>query len=397
MHHRHLFSVLLSGLLAACSQSTVLDEETVTTLGPSGGNAKSADGLFILEFPANALSAPAQVSIRTVRSLVPAGVEGPVYDLTDNSFSFSGGVRMSISEPTSGEAGFEIVELSGSQITALAGAVDDEITRRIAAPFLHFGRFGLRRHPSHVLDAGLADARTGTTTTDGGTANHGALRVDQRPLDFGHVEVGGNRALQTFIFNESGQAVSILAFHFQTSGAGQSAFSDDTQASFPVRLEPGDSLVARVLFTPPSEGVWTATFQIETDSTDLPRIEVPLVGVGGIELLRCSVLTRTGSCGLTIRGDNIFNFYNTEIHDFQLAVDRPCDPDIALNAGWEYTARVLGTATTAVGSTPTRVSLAPAPVTLVEITHVVTRTTSEGRLSLIGTGPGTCFLDLSAR
>lgn len=74
-------NALTFGLLlcAACSTRTLLPESTTTVVGPEGGEAKSSDGLFLLRFPAGALSKATPITIETDRSLPRSNQLGPLY------------------------------------------------------------------------------------------------------------------------------------------------------------------------------------------------------------------------------------------------------------------------------------------------------------------------------
>lgn len=78
-HHQALiFGLLLS---VGCSTRTLLPESTTTVIGPEGGEARSTDGLFILRFPAGALSKATPITIETDRSLPRTNQLGPLYSI----------------------------------------------------------------------------------------------------------------------------------------------------------------------------------------------------------------------------------------------------------------------------------------------------------------------------
>jgi len=321
-----LRSLLLSlGALVGCSETKVLDELTVTPIGQSGGIATSADGLFAVEFPAGAVASTIDVQILTVRSLVPSGVIGPIYDLTDNSFAFGGAplIRMSASE---GAPGYEIVEIAGSGITVVEGSVEDELIRKVSAPFKRHARYARRRHSHPQPDAGgVADAGTSTPTIDGGMLDSGvntgttsrALCTSVSTLDFGMVSLGQQASREVSVRNCGLDDVTITSVYVQTSSSGFSVTD-----SSPTRLSSGQSTSITVVYAPRSGGPARGALLIEASGL---AATVWLTGESGTSSGRCELFTDTGTCSVEVFGPTSFSA-PTSSHDLEVRVDAGFTP-----------------------------------------------------------------------
>lgn len=327
----HLLRTLLLslGALVGCSETKVLDELTVTPIGPSGGIATSADGLFAVEFPAGSLAAAVDVQILTVRSLVPSGIIGPIYDLTDNAFSFGGAPRIRVTA-SEGAPGYELVEIAGSGITVVEGSVEDERSRKVSAPFKRHARYARRRHSHPQPDAGVvADAGTSTPTIDGGPLDSGvdtgtisrALCTDVGTLDFGQVPVGSQATREVSIRNCGLEDVTINAVYVSTSSSGFRV----TDTLSPTQLRPGQSTVIAVTFAPLGSGlIGLANGALIIEANGGLGTTVWLIGQAFEPTERCgNLFTDTGTCTVEVLGPTLFSAPSSS-HDLEVRSDSIC-------------------------------------------------------------------------
>src|SRR5262245_53188867 len=131
---------------AACTKDIDVLESTTTSLGPNGGEAKSADGRLTISVPRGALNSNILVVIETDRTVHVADqlsvgykVEPSVVVLHEVGISFD------IDE----DADIVEIALDRDEVNAeLASTVNEAITRVTAtASQLHPARYAARRHP----------------------------------------------------------------------------------------------------------------------------------------------------------------------------------------------------------------------------------------------------------
>lgn len=394
-----LRSLLLSlGALAACSETKVLDELTVTPIGQSGGVATSADGLFALEFPAGALATTVEVQILTVRSLVPTDVIGPIYDLSDNSFTFGGAprIRMSAAE---GAPGYEIVEVGAAGVSAVEGSVEDELTRKVSAPFKRHGRYARRRHVHPRVDAGtIADAGTGTVTLDAGSLDSGtgtgtislALCADVGAIDFGAVIVGQQATREVSLRNCGLQPLTVGSVFVTGSTVGFSM--TDTS---PSHLNPGQSTTRAVVFRPGAVGF--AQGSLIAQGSGGVSTTVWLSGQGYQPAGHCDLFTNTGTCTVDVLGMTEFQSPSST-NDLQVRVDAgtvPTGCQLGLSVvGLGFT----GALTSTLGGAllPLIMNVTEAEPVTVQVTYVATGTSAmAGALRVEGTLGSSCVVPLT--
>lgn len=388
--------ILSLGALAACSETKVLDELTVTPIGQSGGVATSADGLFAVEFPAGALSTSVDVQILTVRSLVPSDVIAPIYDLSDNSFAFGGAprIRMAASE---GAPGYEIVEITASGVAAVDGSAEDELARQLTAPFKRHTRYARRRHVHPRVDAGtIADAGTGTVTLDAGALDSGtgtgtislALCADVGAIDFASVIVGQRATREVSIRNCGLQDVTITSVFVTTSSVGLSV--TDTS---PSHLSPGQSTARTVSFTPLAVGPVQGTLVVQGSGG--VSTTVWLYGQGADLAGQCGLLlTNTGTCTVSVLGATEFQRPVTT-NDLEVRVDAPGGCELGLSVeGLGFT----GTLTSTLGglSLPLVMNVTEAEPVTVRVMYVATATAAiNGAFRVRGRPGSECTVPLT--
>ncbi|MFO0727846.1 MAG: hypothetical protein U1E65_28970 [Myxococcota bacterium] len=369
MRRKFALSVLIFG--SACAQVSVLDEQTMTTLGPGGGVASSADGLFSLEVAPGALATSTEISILTVRSTIPPEIAGVVYDLSQNNFAVPVGAKLYLSEP---QQGFELVEISSEGLRAVQDMKEDLNARRLSGRLLRFARYGLRRHP-HPRDGGVADVGTSTPAFDGGVGAVDAgtgtrnLCIEPSTLDFAHVALGQSRIMQSTIYNCGHQPERILNLGLLAGNAGFSNMTaSDPQAQLPQTLGPGQQLTTTILFAPQVTGVAHDRLLIYTDSSSAAAYQEELVGASGGALGTCHLQTSTGTCTVTIQGDELFQITGPQTHFFEIDSDASCRAQASLVG--LFSGFVAGTGTVALSYAPTPVDLLPHQTAW--ITHVQT-------------------------
>lgn len=140
-------ALMLASVLAACSSKNVLiTEQTETTIGASGGEAKSAAGELSLSIPNGVFADGTKVIIKTDRSLALPKSVGALYELTTvpeaASSAFAKPIVIAIKN-TTGRAGVSIANFDGAQPVIVAGGTYDSATKIATASLQHFSRYAL--------------------------------------------------------------------------------------------------------------------------------------------------------------------------------------------------------------------------------------------------------------
>jgi hypothetical protein len=99
------------------------------------------------------------------------------------------------------------------------------------------------------------------------------ISIAQTTLDFGSVKVG-KKATKTLKITNNGSASLVIAL----SGLGGTDFV--IQGSSSVTIKSKKSYTLKVLFTPKSAGLKTATLKVESNDPDTPTIDISLSGTG---------------------------------------------------------------------------------------------------------------------
>ena len=99
------------------------------------------------------------------------------------------------------------------------------------------------------------------------------ISVAQTPIQFGSIKVG-KKATKTLKITNNGTGNLWITL----SGLEGTDFS--IQGSSSVTIKPKKSYSLRVLFTPKSAGLETATLEIHSNDPDTPAVEVALTGTG---------------------------------------------------------------------------------------------------------------------
>lgn len=148
--------VIALALTAACTQDHVMDELTSTPISAAaGGIAKSHDGLVELEFPAGALSADADIQIRTKSGLSDGRVVTASYEFSPDGLTFQKPVEIRLQ--ASGETReLEIANLDGADPVPLETSSHDRNSGIITATLEHFSAYGgvVRYDPCRALVCG---------------------------------------------------------------------------------------------------------------------------------------------------------------------------------------------------------------------------------------------------
>lgn len=130
-----------AAMLAGCQASDViLSERTVTSIGPEGGTAVSADGTLRLRFSPNALTEPVEISIHTFRDETNPRLRSPVFEFQPEGIQFRQAVIMEVAglDPSEDLA---IANLDGPEPRLLEDSEQDGGTVR--ATLAHFSSYGV--------------------------------------------------------------------------------------------------------------------------------------------------------------------------------------------------------------------------------------------------------------
>lgn len=156
---RYLLLTCFTSLLA-CSQNRMSSEETVATIGSSGGFLKSADGKLLLEFPAGVFAANTTVKIATDRGTIRGDLAGPIYRFSPSGVQFSSDVKVSISVaqlPPEGEDYF-VANTDSAEPALLEETLFDESTMTVSVGLKHFSSYGLFHRPGRCRNLSCGDS-----------------------------------------------------------------------------------------------------------------------------------------------------------------------------------------------------------------------------------------------
>ena len=128
----------------SCTDDLDLTEQTVTPIDNTGGMARSADGLLAVEFVAEALDQPTDITITTRRDIAVEDVDGPVYQLEPSGLTFQKPIRLMFSTVSTAdeEVLVEQVDASGETLEVLSTAAEGT---GVVAETSHFSFYVLRR------------------------------------------------------------------------------------------------------------------------------------------------------------------------------------------------------------------------------------------------------------
>ena len=160
--HRNSRYLLLTCLAStlACSQTRMSSEETVATIGSSGGFLKSADGKLLLEFPAGVFASNTSVKIATDRGTIRGDLTGPIYRFSPSGVQFSSDVKVTVSVsalPPEGEDYF-VANTDGAEPALLEDTVFDESTMTVSVGLRHFSSYGVFHRPGRCRALSCGDS-----------------------------------------------------------------------------------------------------------------------------------------------------------------------------------------------------------------------------------------------
>ncbi len=167
---------------------------------------------------------------------------------------------------------------------------------------------------SVVMPGCLPLSGTGTSTTGGGS-----LSVASMSLDFGDGVVGGNTELSDSLTNHSSAIVTISSF-----SSSASAFQVVSPAT-PLALQPGQSTILTIAFSPQSVGQPSGKVAIRSDASSTAEIDVSVKGKAvaagkltvtpssltfgsvpvGQSQAKSGTLTNTGGSSVTVSQDSV--------------------------------------------------------------------------------------------
>lgn len=111
--------------LSGCACERELREITETEISPSGGIARSFDGVVEVEFPSGAVDRAATVTIETLRGLQRPGLASAPYDLQLTGANLTSPVELRISTSATGRPRLAILE--AGELRVVEGTFDEAL------------------------------------------------------------------------------------------------------------------------------------------------------------------------------------------------------------------------------------------------------------------------------
>jgi hypothetical protein len=127
----------------------------------------------------------------------------------------------------------------------------------------------------------------------------GSLAASPSSIDFGSIQVGGNKSVYETLTNSSGSSTMTIS-QAQASGPGFTI----TGLTPPLVLTPGQHYTFTVTFTPPSATVETGSIAVTSNAVN-SQLTIPLTGTGtSVPTSQLSVSPSTFSFGNVTEGSN---------------------------------------------------------------------------------------------
>lgn len=126
-----------------------------------------------------------------------------------------------------------------------------------------------------VALTGVGDENTPIDTGDTQVSGGGDIAADSTSLNFGTIDVDSSSMLQVYISNEGTDVLTV-----DSMSSGDAAFVLGGNLSPPRQLDPGESRVIEVTFTPTSERTYTTTLSVKSDDSDEKTLSISLSGSG---------------------------------------------------------------------------------------------------------------------
>lgn len=135
------------------------------------------------------------------------------------------------------------------------------------------------------------DTDTGDDTGGGGGAE-GDISTDQPSLSFGTLDLYASSMKSLTVENVGDAPLTI-----DSVSASDAAFSLGGNLTPPRTLDPGESRVVEVTFTPTAEKTYSAELTLTSDDPDAPRTKITLSGTGHNECDYCSPIISVDTGG----------------------------------------------------------------------------------------------------
>ena len=126
-----------------------------------------------------------------------------------------------------------------------------------------------------VALSGVADESIPEDTGDTESGNKADIAADTTRLDFGTIDVDSSSMLQVYISNDGTDVLTV-----DSASSSDAAFVLGGNLSPPRDLDPGESRVIEVTFTPTSNKTYTGTISVKSNDSDEKTLSISMTGTG---------------------------------------------------------------------------------------------------------------------
>ena len=154
---------------------------------------------------------------------------------------------------------------------------------------------------------GVADDGAPADTGDTETPSAADIAADTTRLEFGTIDVDSSSMLQVYISNEGTDVLTV-----DDAMAGDAAFALGGNLTPPRDLDPGESRVIEVTFTPTVEKTYSSTLTVTSSDSDEKTLTITLTGTGEDTCDYCTprIVVDTGGDPYAI--SDFFSFLGSE-------------------------------------------------------------------------------------
>ena len=168
---------------------------------------------------------------------------------------------------------------------------------------------------------------TDVEDTGGDTGGPGGeITTDQPSLSFGNLDLYASSMMAVSVSNTGDAPLTV-----NSATSTDSAFALGGNLTPPRTLDPGESRVVEVTFTPTSEKTYAAELVLTSDDPDAPRTEIAMTGKGTNECDVCGPLITVDTGGSSDYAITDFNtLFGTDTRTVTIGNDGDQDLDISL-------------------------------------------------------------------
>ncbi len=172
----------------------------------------------------------------------------------------------------------------------------------------------------------LVGAGEGEDTGGGSGGPAGEITTDQPSLSFGNLDLYASSMMVVTVSNTGDAPLTV-----NSATSSDSVFALGGNLTPPRTLDPGESRVVEVTFTPTNEKTYAAELVLTSDDPSAPRTEIPMTGKGTNECDVCGPLITVDTGGSSDYAITDFNtLFGADTRTVTIGNDGDQDLDISL-------------------------------------------------------------------